>query len=448
MKGLAWLGLAPATMLGALQALNLWIDGNLAQVSRGLDLLDRAEGPLGVLAALRPMLGGASLLLPGIGLAVLVWAGLARFYRRSAIASAAADLGARPPRPGDAEETQLGNILAELSLAAGLPAPRLLLLDAPQPNAAVFGASHRDAAVIATRGLLDRLDRRETQGVVAHLVAAAGDGDLRLAAAIQAVFGTLGVLVLVFDLPFRRGAWAALRDLLLALAGALPAARAERLRGNLAGSLSPDSMDAMMRVMSLGERWPPLGALLVLPLLPWMLLTLVQKLLVSFWMLFVFGWPLGWLWRARRYLADAAAVRLLRDPEALAAALRRIDADGMPPGGALQELGFFHVPTLAREEAGFRNRANMVAALTPRIGKRLWRLSALGAGPAAEAGWRATLRQMRQITGWRRWLVLALLALLVPLFAALAGLVTLMLLGASFFSLLGGVALARLVLSL
>ncbi|MDO9707809.1 M48 family metalloprotease [Paracraurococcus lichenis] len=447
LKALAWLGLAPGAMLRALHGLEGWVAGNLREVFRGLDLLDAVHGPAGLLAALGTMATGAALLLPGMAAAVLVWASLARTYRRSAILAATADLGAREPRPQDPEERQLGNILAEVSLAAGLATPRLLLLDAPQPNAAAFGASHREAAVMATRGLLDRLDRRETQGVVAHLVAAIGDGDLRLAASVQAVFGTLGAMVLVFDLPFRRGAWAALRDLLLAIAGLLPPERAERLKAGLAACTAPESLEGMTRALSLGERWPPLGALLVMPLLPWTFITLAQKMLVWLWTLFVFGWPLGLLWRTRRYLADAGAVRLLRDPEALAGALRRIDADGLPPGGASQELGFFHAPQQA-EKAGFRAQASIVTSVTPPIGKRLWRLSALGAGAAPPQGWRATWQGLMRVPGWKRWLLVFLLALLVPLLALLVLCVGTLMVGASLFSLAGGASLAALILSL
>lgn len=446
LKLLAWLGLAPAAMLAALHGLEGWIAGCVAAFSEGLDILD-ARGPDGALAAARRFPHAAQLVLPGMLFAALVWARLARFHRTSAIAAATADLAARPPRGADPEERQLGNILAELALAAGLPTPRLLLVDAAEPNAAAFGASHRDAAILATRGLLERLDRRETQGVVAHLVGSVGSGDLRLAAAVQAVFGTLGAMVLVFDLPFRRAAWTTLGDLIRAILGRLPAARAARLSAGLAAGTAPESMDQMLKVMSLVERWPPLGALLVAPLLPWMLLTLVQKLLVSLWMLFVFGWPLGLLWRARRHLADAVAVQLLRDPEALAGALRRIDEAGLPPGGALQELGFFHAPQ-HHAAKGFRARASMVAALTPSIGKRLARLAALGAGPAPRAGFLAGLRGITALPGWKAALVLFLLALLVPLFGALAGLVGLLLVGASLFSVMGGAGLASLVLRL
>ena len=447
LKLLAWLGVAPGLLLDALHGLEAWIAPGVRAASRGMDLLEAAEGPADIPAALGALLGGSGLLMPGVALALLLWAGLARFYRRSAIASAAAGLDAREPRAADLEERQFGNILAEMALAAGLPTPRLMLVDAPEPNAAAFGASHRDAALIATRGLLDALDRRETQGVVAHLVAATGSGDLRLAAAVQAVFGTLGALLLVFDLPFRRGAWTTLRDLVVALTGRLPAARAERLNAGLAASLSPESMDAMLRVMSIVDRWPPLGALVAMPLLPWMLLTLLQKTLVGLWMLFVFGWPLALLWRTRRHLADAVAVQLLRDPEALAAALRRIDAGALPPGGALHELGFFHAPRDGRQK-GFRDRLSIATPLTPGIGRRLARLEALGAGPAPPVGLAATLAGLRRSRGWQGALVLLLAALLVPLVAALAVLVGGMMVACTLLSLVAWLGLVSLILQL
>ncbi|MCB4823533.1 M48 family metalloprotease [Roseicella aerolata] len=442
---LAWLGLAPVAMLAALHAISQWVESCVRALIRGGERLE-AMGLAGLPLAAGDLLQATQLLLPGMALAMLVWAGLARFHRRSAIAAAAADLGARPPSEADFEERQFGNIVAEMALAAGLPTPGLLVVDAPEPNAAAFGASHRDAAILATRGLLERVDRRETQGVVAHLVAALGSGDVRLAAAVQAVFGTLGAMLLVFDLPFRRGAWTALRDLLLALAGRLPACQAERLSAGLAISLSPDSMDAMLDVMSIANRWPPLGALLAAPLLPWMLLTLLQKTLVALWMLFVFGWPLALLWRARRYLADAVAVQLLRDPEALASALRRIHAGGLPPGGALQEMGFIHAPDGVRK--GFRDRVAMVVTLTPPIARRLARLAALGAGPAAPTGLAASVAQFRALPRWRAGLALTLMAMLGLLLALLVVLVGGLMLAASAFSVLGGAMLAALILSL
>jgi Peptidase family M48 len=194
-------------------------------------LIGRVHGVADALAV-APAIGRAALLLlPGMLAGMLLWAALARFHRRHAAAAACAALGAREPRSDDHEERQLGNVVAEMALAAGLPTPRLMLIDADQANAAAFGASHRDATLVVTRGLLDRLDRQETVGAVAHLVASAGNGDLGLAAAVLAVFQTLGAFLTLFDLPFRRGAWITLGGLAGACVEELPGIGDAVLRG-------------------------------------------------------------------------------------------------------------------------------------------------------------------------------------------------------------------------
>ena len=140
----------------------------------------------------------------------------------------------------DLEERQLGNIVAEMALAAGLPTPRLMLIDADEANAAAFGASHLDATLVVTRGLLDRLDRQETVGAVAHVVASAGNGDLGLAAAVLAVFQTLGAFLTLFDLPFRRGAWITLGGLAGACVRRVTGAEAAAIGEGLTTSLTPE----------------------------------------------------------------------------------------------------------------------------------------------------------------------------------------------------------------
>ena len=90
----------------------------------------------------------------------------------------------------------------------------------------------------------------------------------------------------------------------------------------------------------------------------------------------------------------------------------------------------------------------MVAALTPAIGKRLARLAALGAGPAPRSGFLAGLRGVAALPGWKGALALFLMALLVPLFGALVFMVGLLLVGASFFSVMAGAGLASLILHL
>lgn len=442
---LAGAGLAPARSW--LEAIAAWVQAGISAGERAMDLIGRVHGVADVLAVVPAIGRAALLLLPGMLVGMLLWAALVRFHRRHAAAVASAALRAREPRADDHEERQLGNIVAEMALAAGLPAPRLMLIDADQANAAVFGASHLDATLIVTRGLLDRLNRQETVGAVAHIVASAGNGDLGLAAAVLAVFQTLGAFLTLFDLPFRRGAWITLGGLASACIRRVTDAEAAAIGEGLTTSLTPQSSEAMLKVMSLVERWPPLGALMLAPLVPWMLLTMLQKFIVQMWMLFLFGWPLAWLWRTRRFLADAVAVQLTRDPDALAEALRRIDAEAeLPAGGSALELGFFHASS--RRQTGLRERLMVTSGFTPAIGTRLARLVAQGASGRGGMGFLQKLMELRKLTLPQRALVAVFTITLVPLIITLVGLVGLLLLGATALSAASGLALASLVLHL
>jgi Zn-dependent protease with chaperone function len=442
---LAAAGLAPARSW--LQAIEAWVQAGISAGEHAMDLIGRVQGVADALAV-APAIGRAALLLlPGMVAGMLLWTALARFHRRHAAAAACATLGAREPRPADHEERQLGNIVAEMALAAGLPAPRLMLIDAAQANAAAFGASHLDATVVVTRGLLDRLDRQETVGAVAHVVASAGNGDLRLAAAVLAVFQTLGAFLTLFDLPFRRGAWMTLGGLAGACMRRVTDVEAVAIGDGLTSSLTPASSEAMLKVMSLVERWPPLGALMLAPLVPWMLLTVLQKFIVQMWMLFLFGWPLAWLWRTRRFLADAVAVQLTRDPDALAEALRHIDAEvELPPGASALELGFFHAPS--RRQSGLRERLMVVSGFTPDIGTRLARLVAQGASGRGGMSFLQKLAGLRKLPLLQRALVGVFTVILLPLFITLVVMVGLLLLGATALSAAAGLALASLMLRL
>jgi hypothetical protein len=161
-------------------------------------------------------------------------------------------------------------------------------------------------------------------------------------------------------------------------------------------------------------------------------------------MLFLFGWPLAWLWRTRRFLADAVAVQLTRDPDALAKALRRIDTEAeLPPGGSALELGFFHASS--RRQTGLRERLMVVSGFTPAVGTRLARLVAQG---ASGRGGMSFLQKFTKLTLLQRALVAVFTAIIASLAITLVVLVGLMLLGATALSAAGGLALASLILRL
>jgi len=132
--------------------------------------------------------------LPGIVLLVIAYVLVAWRLRRVGGDGIALGMGARQPRQGDAEEQQLVDIVGELAVAAEIEPPRVMLYDDGPANALVFGRDPDHATVLVARELLDTLDREETQGIVAHLMASAVDGDLRLAVDIAAVYVTYGLL--------------------------------------------------------------------------------------------------------------------------------------------------------------------------------------------------------------------------------------------------------------
>ncbi len=79
------------------------------------------------------------------------------------------------------EETELHRMVEELSTRAGLPKPRVLLIDAPYANAFATGRNPEKAAVAVTRGLLELLGPREVRGVLAHEIAHVANRDVLVA---------------------------------------------------------------------------------------------------------------------------------------------------------------------------------------------------------------------------------------------------------------------------
>ena len=173
------------------------------------------------------------------------------------------------------DEPRLWNVVEELSIAAGLPMPRVFVVDDLAPNAFATGRDPHHAAVVATTGLLHRMDREELQGVMAHELAHIRNYDVRFATLVGVL---VGMVALVSDFFLRstmyRVGW-----------------RARNLLGAIV-----------------------LAAALVLAAVAPLSVRLVQ-LAIS---------------RRREYLADASAVEITRDPLGLASALEKIDGDPRP----------------------------------------------------------------------------------------------------------------------
>ncbi len=91
-------------------------------------------------------------------------------------------------------EPQLVNVVRELSLAADIPEPKVYVIEDPALNAFATGRDPEHASVAVTRGLLDRLDREELQGVVGHELAHVANYDIRFSLLVGVLVGSIALL--------------------------------------------------------------------------------------------------------------------------------------------------------------------------------------------------------------------------------------------------------------
>lgn len=179
---------------------------------------------------------------------------------------------------GRAEIPRLHNVVEEMQIAAGLKAPpRILLIADPAPNAFAIGRKPENSAIAVTTGLLQRLDRDELQGVIAHEIGHIRNRDVQFMT-LAAVM--LGAIITLSDL-----AWRTIR-----------LGRAGRTRSDSRGGGQAQAIFLLL-------------ALLFAALGPF-----VAQLLY-------FACS-----RRREYLADASGAQFTRYPEGLASALEKISA--------------------------------------------------------------------------------------------------------------------------
>lgn len=133
---------------------------------------------------------GAGAILAGLGAGLLSY----RFGDRLVLSSAQAH------EVTATEEPQLVHVVAELALAAGIPTPRVYLIEDAALNAFATGRDPAHASVAITRGLLERLDREELQGVLGHELSHVRNYDIRYTLIIGVLVGTI---VLVADIFLR-----------------------------------------------------------------------------------------------------------------------------------------------------------------------------------------------------------------------------------------------------
>ncbi len=220
-------------------------------------------------------------------------------------------------RPATKEEFfDLYTVTENLSIAAGLPMPKLYVIDDPSPNAFATGRDPKHAVVAATTGILQRLDRSELEGVIAHELSHVKNYDI-LVSTITAVL--VGTIALVSDLVMRSLWWGG-------------------------GDSDNRSKSPIMLVLFI-------VVLIITPIVA----TLVQ-LAVS---------------RKREYLADASGALLTRYPEGLARALEKIAADPRPVHTATSSTAHLFISNPFKKGSGMQSWLANLFSTHPPMEKRV-----------------------------------------------------------------------------
>ena len=237
--------------------------------------------------------------------------------------------------PAETEEgrfrlRQLQNVVEEMSIAAGLPPPKVYIIPDPDPNAFATGRDAAHASIAVTQGLVDAVNREELQGVVAHELSHVRNLDIRLMTVIAAM---VGAAVLISD-------WAG---------------RGLRMGGG--GRSRKDGKDS--------------GALGIVLLAVWIVAVILAP---------VIGQALAMMVsRRREYLADASAAELTRNPLALARALEKIDAAAAPTIAMKRGTAHLCIADPLGRAVGLRDGgwANLMASHPP-MKNRIALLSQMG----------------------------------------------------------------------
>src|SRR5215217_7065746 len=198
------------------------------------------------------------------------------------------------------QQPRLYNLLENLCISRGIPMPKLKVMDSPALNAFASGLNRRQYAVTVTTGLLQALNDQEIEAVLGHELTHIRNGDVQLMVIAVIIAGVVGFFGELFFRMFTNLSW------------------------NSSGSGWSSSSDSDSKGSGGGGAIIVVIIAIALILLAW-LLSQVVKLALS---------------RSRELLADAGAVELTKNPDAMITALRKIENRGELPGAtsAVMEL--------------------------------------------------------------------------------------------------------------
>ena len=220
------------------------------------------------------------------------------------------------------EAPELWRMVENLAITAGLPMPRLYVVEDESPNAFAAGRSPKQAIVAVTTGLLERLDEEELEGVLAHEMSHVRNYDVRLMTWAAVLAGSIALLAQIF----MRAMW-------------FGGGNRDR------GGANP----IVLLVVIVSLILAPIAAILI-------------QLAIS---------------RRREYVADASAAELTRYPQGLASALAEISA-AAKPSARLGNQAIAHLMIAA--PLGARGHTSKLFSTHPPAEDRIARLAEMAGG--------------------------------------------------------------------
>ncbi len=125
-----------------------------------------------------------------LGFIVLIFYGITAYFAGDKIVLALSK--AKEVKRG--EYPFIYNVVEGLSIAAGIPMPKLYVIDDPSPNAFATGRDPKHASVAVTKGLLDTMNREELEGVLAHEISHIANYDIRFMTLTVVLVGAIGLI--------------------------------------------------------------------------------------------------------------------------------------------------------------------------------------------------------------------------------------------------------------
>jgi heat shock protein HtpX len=189
---------------------------------------------------------------------------------------------------------QLYNVVGEMATAAGVPMPKVYIIDDPSPNAFATGRDPQHSSIAVTSGLLQKMNREELQGVIGHEMSHVRNYDIRFTLIVGVLVGSIALLAQLF---LRYTFW-------------FGGGRRSNNDNNSGG-----------------------GGLAILFLVIGVVMAILAPIFTALVQMAVS--------RQREYLADASSVELTRNPHGLESALAKLASDNEPlhsANGATQHL--------------------------------------------------------------------------------------------------------------